>query len=97
MSRSKSRSTSGAVYRAEYGTGRDAIGVAIAEGVAAVRDEDPAASSFVLADYVDADVLDALSRSRSGDWRFDVEVADCHVTVHGDGTLVVRPSRRPSR
>jgi hypothetical protein len=99
MSRSDPRRSSGSVYWAEYGTGDAggaAIGVEIARGVAIVRGEDPSAPGFVLADYVDPDALDALAGSRGADWRFDLDVPDCHVTVRGDGTLVVRPSQGPT-
>lgn len=97
MSRSDTRSTSGSVYRTEYDPSDADIGVDIARGVAAVRGEDPGSSPFVLADYVDPDAIDALCRSQGSDWRFDIEVADCHVTLHGDGEIVVRPSSRPRR
>lgn len=94
MSRSDSPRLSGAVYRTEYGTDGEPLSTDIAEGVAAVRGEDPTCSSFVLTDHVDPDAVDALAASHGSDWRFDIDVADCHVTVHGDGTLVVRPSAR---
>ncbi|MFC4358254.1 HalOD1 output domain-containing protein [Halobium salinum] len=93
MSRSDSRGRTGVIYRAEYGTEAGDLSVDIAQGVAAVRGEDPASSSFVLAEHVDSDAIDALAGSHGTDWRFDIDVADCHVTVHGNGTLVVRPSR----
>jgi hypothetical protein len=95
MSRSDPRRSSGSIYRAEYDGDGVAIDVEIARGVAAVRGAEPSAPGFVLADHVDPDALGALAESAGADWRFDLDVADCHVTVHGDGTLLVRPSREP--
>ena len=42
-----------------------------------------------LADVVEPDFLDALPRSGTDSWRFEVELWNCRVVVTGNGTITV--------
>ncbi len=90
MSGTSLRSSDVHSFRTEYERGGDySLSVDVARAVATVRGENPVASSFVLADWVDTDVLDALARSPSPDWSFQFLVANCVVTVDGEGTIAI--------
>jgi hypothetical protein len=90
MATSSERTRQGEEYRAELATtDADDLGVAIAEGVAAVTGEDPTSSAFRVHDYLDVDALERLYGAGSEDWKIEAEVAGATVTVRGDQTLTV--------
>ena len=81
--------------RMEYDWTATTPSVAVIETVAVARNREPTRLE-PLYEVVDPDALDALVRSSEDSQVADgttvaFEVADRSVTVHGDGTVVVRP------
>lgn len=88
------------VIRAEFDWSATAPSNAVVEAVATASDREPTAIE-PLYGSVDPDALDALVRSNGtdsedGDASVSFEHAGHDVTVHNDGSVVVRPGSRRS-
>lgn len=90
--------TRGSGERAPFVTAYDPDGdvplsTAVVFAVAEFEGRDPAAlcgpDDPRLADVVDPDFVDALPRSGTDSWRFEVDLWDCRVVVSGTGTITV--------
>ena len=85
-------------YVTTYDPDGDApLSTALIFAVAAFKGRDPTAlcgpDEARLADIVDPDFVDALPRSETDSWRFEVELWDCRVAVTGKGSITVAPTR----
>ena len=65
------------------------LSIAIVEAVADARGEDPTSASFVLADHVDPDALDALYDGPSEAWEFEFALEGHAVHVASEGIVSV--------
>lgn len=83
------------IYRASHDVSEGGLTVTLTRAVAEVAGVDPETVAAGLPEQVDPGALDALFRTPPGvepcrDRSIDLAVAGYDVTVHGDGTIVVR-------
>ncbi len=65
------------------------IVVAVIEAIAHADNRDPSAVDFILADYIDPNVLEKLADMDEGVWEFTFRVSDHQVRLTHDGTIFV--------
>ncbi|MFC7068987.1 HalOD1 output domain-containing protein [Halobaculum lipolyticum] len=67
--------------------------IAVVEAIATSRGVEPLDLEFSLHEWIDGDVLNALSGLAGDDWRFAFTVDGQRVTVEGDGSIFVDGTR----
>lgn len=67
----------------------NSISTAVIKALSQVEDVEPTDLDFVLYDYIDPDLLDALATDGRGDWEFDFAVESHMVTIDSDGHVIV--------